>query len=253
MKIWAEMASPSIEETVKKTKIAILPIGSTEQHGPHLPTGTDHIIGWEIAKAVTEKLDAIILPVIPFGFSEDHMPKAGTVSLSADTLRKVIRDVAISLSISKVKHIILMTGHAGHIYQLADICFELNVTNVLGDTTIHNISPYTSVSIEMLAEILEEEMFLHAEELETSLMLLFREDLVDMAKAVKEYPSYIPRGLNTLNFLEALRIVLTDRFLGRDTETGVCGDATLATREKGEKIMAMMVDAVVAAIERAIR
>jgi len=253
MNVWAEMSSPEIEQTLKKTKVAILPIGSTEQHGPHLPTGTDHILGLEFARRVAEKIDAILLPLIPFGFSEDHMPRPGTVTLSADTLRKVIWDVAKSLSISKVKHIVLMSGHAGHIYQLADVCFELNVTKALGDTVIHNISPYTSVSIEMLAEILEEEVFLHAEELETSLMLLVREDIVDMTKAVKEYPSYIPRGLNTLNFLEALRVVLTDRFLGRDTETGVVGDATLATREKGEKLMTMLVDAVTAAVENAVR
>ena len=66
-------------------------------------------------------------------------------------------------------------------------------------------------------------------------------------------PAFIPKGLNTPNFFEAIRIVTPSNFLGRDTETGVCGDATLATREKGVKIMAMMVDAVIAAIERAVR
>jgi creatinine amidohydrolase len=245
------MSSPSIEEAVRTKEIAILPIGSTEQHGPHLPTGTDYVIGWEIARRVAEKLDALLLPVIPYGFSEDHMPKAGTVSLSAETLRNIIRDIARSLSISRVKHIILMTGHVGHIYQLADICFELNVTDVLGDTVIHNISPYTSIAIEMLAQILEEEVFLHAEELETSLMLLLRPDLVSMEKAVKEYPSYLPRGLNTPSFLEALRIVLSTKFLGRDTQTGVVGDATIASSEKSEKLMKLLVDAVVEAVKRA--
>ena len=77
MKLWAEIDSPTIEKTIKTTDITILPIGSTEQHGPHLPTGTDHIIGWEIAKRAAEKLDALILPVLPFGFSEDHIPRAG--------------------------------------------------------------------------------------------------------------------------------------------------------------------------------
>jgi creatinine amidohydrolase len=251
MKLWAEMDSPTVAETVADTPVAILPIGSTEQHGPHLPTGTDHLIGWEVARRAAQRLDALLLPVIPYGFSEDHVPRPGTVSLSADTLRNVIKDVARSLSISKVRHIVLMTGHAGHIYQLADVCFELNVTGVLGETVIHNISPYTSLPVEALAQVLEEEVFLHAEELETSVMLLIREDLVHMDRAVREYPSYIPRGLNTPNFLEALRIVLTDRFLGRDTETGVCGDATLATREKGEKLLNMMVDAVVETVQRA--
>lgn len=66
-------------------------------------------------------------------------------------------------------------------------------------------------------------------------------------------PAFILKGLNTPNFFEAIRIVTPSKFLGRDTETAVCGDATLATREKGVKIMAIIVDAVIAAIERTVR
>jgi len=244
------MVSSAIRETLGKTKAVILPIGSTEQHGPHLPTGTDYFIGEEIARRVAQKLDMLLLPVIPFGFSLDHMPWPGNISLSADTLRNMIRDLAKSLSLNDVSHIILMSGHAGHWYQLADICHELNVTKALGNTVIHNICPYTAVSFEMLAEVLEEEMFGHAEELETSLMLFINEDLVHMERALKEYPSYIPRGLTTANYAENLRIFLSTKTVGRDTKNGVVGDATLATKEKGEKLMRMMVDAVADVVKK---
>ena len=244
------MDSRTIGETLKKTKLVILPIGSTEQHGPHLPTGTDYFIGEEIAKRIAQRLDALLLPVIPFGFSLDHMPWPGNISLSTDTLRNIIRDVGNSLSLNGVSHIILMSGHAGHWYQLADICHELNVTKALGNTVIHNFCPYTAVSFEMLAEVLEEEMFGHAEELETSLMLFINEDLVHMERALKEYPSYIPKGLTTANYAENLRIFLSTKTVGRDTKTGVVGDATLATKEKGEKLISMMVDSLTEMVKR---
>ncbi len=244
MNLWAEIDSPSIEKMLKVKEVVIAPIGSTEQHGPHLPTGTDHIIGWEIAKRVAENVDCLLLPIAPFGFSEDHFPRAGTVTLTAETLRNLVRDIAKSLARNGAMHIVLMSGHAGHLAQLADICFDLNVTGVLGETIIHNISPYNSIAIEQLIDILEEEVLLHAEELETSLMLYLRPDLVQMEKAVKEYPPFIPKGLNTPNFFQALNIITSSKFLGRDTKTGICGDATLATKEKGEKLINLMVEAV---------
>ncbi|MEM2861709.1 MAG: creatininase family protein, partial [Nitrososphaerota archaeon] len=87
-------------------------------------------------------------------------------------------------------------------------------------------------------------------ELETSLMLFLRPDLVDMSKAVKEVPDFIPRGMTTANFNEAIRILTTSRFLGRDFKTGVCGDATLASREKGEKLFNLFVNALTEEISR---
>ncbi len=248
--IWAEKSSPELKELVKKHKVAIFPIGSTEQHGPHLPTGTDHIIGWEIAKRVAEKTGSILLPILPIGFSEDHYPRAGTLTLSADTLRTVIKEVVRSLVRNMVLHVVILSGHAGHLAQVSDICYELNVSGELGKTQVHNISPYNVIPVEVLAQTLQEELFIHAEELETSLILYLRPDLVDMKKAVKEIPPFIPKGLTTPNFLEAIRVFTTSKFLGRDLKYGVCGDATLATKEKGEKLLELMVNAVSDAVRR---
>jgi creatinine amidohydrolase len=245
---WAEASSPQIAEEVKRRPIAILPIGSTEQHGPHLCTGTDHIVAWELAKAVADRLDALLLPLLPYGFSDDHFPKPGTVSISAETLKMVITDIVKSLAKNGVKHVVIISGHAGHLAQLSALTYELNLLGGLGETRVHNISPYTAVPIEKLATVLEEEMFIHAEELETSLILYFNPKLVDMSKAVREIPDFIPKGLTTPNFLEAIRRVTTDRFLGQHFETGVCGDATLASREKGEKLFNMLVEGLVEAI-----
>ncbi len=82
-------------------------------------------------------------------------------------------------------------------------------------------------------------------------MLLIRQDLVEMVKAVKEIPPFIPKGLTTPNFLEAIRVFTTSKFLGRDLKTGVCGDPTLATEEKGKKLINLMVNSVIEAIKGA--
>jgi len=247
---WAEKSSPEIGELSKRYRIVIFPIGSTEQHGPHLPTGTDYIIAWELSKKVAEELNSILLPLLPYGFSDDHFPKPGTISISADTLKAIIKDVALSLNRYGFKHLVIISGHAGHLGQISDITYQLNLLIPQTGLRIHNVSPYTAVSIEQLSTVLEEEMFIHAEEVETSLMLYLRPELVDMKKAVKEHPDFIPKGLTTPNFLEAIRIVTTSKFLGRDFATGVCGDATLASREKGEKLFKILVSGLIDYIKR---
>ncbi len=249
--LWGERSSPDLKQQIAKARVVIVPIGSTEQHGPHLPTGTDHIVTWELAKRVAERTGALVLPLLPYGFSEDHFPRTGTVSLSAETLGHVIRDMVRSLSMNGVKHVVLLTGHAGHLFQLNDVSYDLNVTNPSGFPRVHNISPYSILPVEVLGQVLQEEIFLHAEELETSLLLLLRPELVDMKKAPKEIPSGLPKGLTTPNFLEWLRVFTTEKFLGRDTKTGIVGDATIASKEKGEKILNMMVDALVQAVKHA--
>jgi creatinine amidohydrolase len=248
---WAETSSADLKGQIPQKKVVIVPIGSTEQHGPHLPTGTDHIVAWELAKRVADRTGALVLPLLPYGFSEDHFPRAGTISLSADTLRAVVRDIVRSLSLNGVKHVLFLSGHAGHTFQLNDVCYEINVTSQPGSAKVHHLSPYTLLPMEVLGQVLQEEIFLHAEELETSLILSLRPDLVDMKKAVKEIPPYLPKGLTTPNFFEWLRIFTTDKFLGRDPKTGIVGDATLASKEKGEKILNMMVEALVGAAKQA--
>ncbi|MEM2045816.1 MAG: creatininase family protein [Nitrososphaerota archaeon] len=248
--LWAEKSTVKLSELARKTRIVLLPVGSTEQHGPHLPLGTDHIIAWELCKEVANKIDAVVLPLLPYGYSDDHLPMMGTVSLKPSTLMKIIRDIAVGVSIYGFKHLVIVSGHAGHIYHLFALTQWLNTSLNLRGMTVHNISPYLIVSMETLSTILSEEIFIHAEELETSLMLFLRPDLVDMSKAVRELPDFIPRGMTTANFNEAIRILTTSRFLGRDFKTGVCGDATLATKEKGEKLFKLFVNALAEEIKR---
>ncbi|MEM2914843.1 MAG: creatininase family protein, partial [Candidatus Bathyarchaeia archaeon] len=91
--IWAEEVSPQLSQLIKKKKCAILPIGSTEQHGSHLPVGTDHINVWAIAKKVAKLVNGIVLPLIPYGCSSEHFPRSGTLSLNPQTLKLIIKEI----------------------------------------------------------------------------------------------------------------------------------------------------------------
>jgi creatinine amidohydrolase/Fe(II)-dependent formamide hydrolase-like protein len=114
-----------------------------------------------------------------------------------------------SLALNGVKHVVLLSGHSGHTFQLNDVCYDPNVTNPAGLPRVHNISPYPLLPMEVLAQVLREEIFLHAGELETFFLLLLRPELVDMKKAPKEVSSFLPKGLTTVNFLKRLRIFTT--------------------------------------------
>ena len=163
----------------------------------------------------------------------------------------VIRDIAKSLSKNGIKHIVVLSGHAGHLMQLSAVCYELNVSGELGDTLMHNFSPYNLLPMEALSKVMDSDVVMHAEELETSLILHIRPELVEMTEAVKDIPPFMSRGLTPTAYMEGIRILTTSKFLGRDLKYGVCGDPTSATKEKGEKILEILVTAISDAIKNA--
>lgn len=114
----AEMTWPEVRERLSKTDIALVPIGSTEQHGPHLPLQTDTFIAYEIAKRaaemVKEDVKAVVAPPIPFGVSSEWMSKPGTITLSPDTCAAIVKDVCMSLLHHGFRKIVIVNGHASN-------------------------------------------------------------------------------------------------------------------------------------------
>ena len=99
--------------SIKKTSLAIIPVGSLEQHGEHLPVSTDSLIVDYIARRTAEQLRSFVLPVIPYGVSYEHKPMFN-VSLSNSTLSSVMCDICSSLSENGIKTIIILNGHHGN-------------------------------------------------------------------------------------------------------------------------------------------
>jgi creatinine amidohydrolase len=242
----AEMTSEEAGKKLKEADIAILPIGSTEQHGPHLPLGTDTLIANAIAekvslKAAEKEIKVVTLPPLFFGFSDEHMNYPGTISLKSETLVNVIYDICKSLVNHGVKRILIICGHGGNISVVETVCRKIG-------TDFGVFVFYTFPFSRNVAEkILEEEQLggIHADELETSVMLAIKPDTVKMNKAVKEIPirfkkmkEYVKLGTRAKSDISFGWFRLNETL----TKSGVIGDPTLASLEKGEKIIKGSVD-----------
>ena len=198
---------------------AILPLGATEQHGPHLPQNTDTILAEALARAVAEKSRGLVLPAIPIGYSWVWRDFPGTLTFSFDTFRSVLRDIVGSMDRSGCGYLMLLSAHGANpapikytIRELADETdmkllnvFYPGLPEIMGDAESPAWKP----------------MNFHAEEFETSVMLHLKSDLVSMEKAVKEYPDF------------SSDYDYSNLPLGSLSESGVFGDPTVATAEKG--------------------
>lgn len=108
------MAWWEAEEKLKKTKVAIVPVGATEQHGLHIGLGADWIQAWEIAKRVGEKSDVLILPVLTYGVSGHHKEFPGVVTLEESTYQQVIYEILTNLNREKIGKVVFINGHGGN-------------------------------------------------------------------------------------------------------------------------------------------
>ena len=115
----------SSDEAARNASIAVLPIGSFEQHGSHLPLATDSIVACAVAEAVSSQYDLMLLPPVTISCSHEHSDFAGTVSISAATLYAVVKDVAASLDQRGVRRLVLVSGHGGN-YVLSNAVQEAN-------------------------------------------------------------------------------------------------------------------------------
>ncbi|MBK0870416.1 creatininase family protein [Saccharopolyspora sp. HNM0986] len=115
----------SADEAARKARVAVLPVGSFEQHGEHLPLTTDTVIACLIAQRIAEDYDLFLLPPITVSCSHEHDSFPGTVSVSATTLVAMIEDIRVSLRRSDITKLVLVNGHGGN-YVLSNITQQAN-------------------------------------------------------------------------------------------------------------------------------
>lgn len=200
--------------------VAVLPVGSHEQHGAHLPLATDTVIACTIARAVADAHRVQLLPPLTITCSQEHAAWPGTVSISARTLFAVVTDVAESLRRSGVRNLVLVNGHGGN-YVLSNIVQEAERMALfpgLGDWT----AARESAGVETSAD-----SDMHAGELETSILLHAHPDLVRPGHETGDHLADDRRHMLTLG-------------LEPYTESGVVGRPSLASARKGEALLASL-------------
>ena len=211
---------PDLRKMIKKKKpIAIIPIGSIEQHGPHLPISTDSDIVTEIASRLSKRINGMLLPTITYGISNEHFPFFN-LSIKKSTLSKILEDLCGSLIKNGISRIIIINGHYGNLDSLSD--FERKQKK-------------KKIKIFSYWKYMKRE-FDHAGNVETSIMLAISKS-VNMKKAEKGFQT---DGMSKQGILKMNK--LAQKSFPKVTGNGVWGDPTNSSARLGKKIIKEVVD-----------
>ncbi len=216
------------EIAVHCPEIAVFGIGAIEQHGRHLPIGTDWIAISEISRRVALELNAFLVPAIPFSMSECHGPLAGTVWLKPATLAAVVRDVACSLREQGIRKLLILNGHGGN-FVLEPVIQELNREYPYFVVIMPPEVWALSEGDESIYESASSEV--HAGEAETSIQLYLNPDNV-RTESIDAVP---PVGREFLDYISIDQI----------SPDGVWGLPSYGDAGKGERAIAAQVQAIV--------
>ncbi|QNK54890.1 creatininase family protein [Paenibacillus sp. PAMC21692] len=220
----------------KECELAVLPVGAVEQHGSHLPVGTDAIIAQEIAARLARRLNAYLLPCLSISSSIEHRESKGTVYLRSDTLALVIRDIAESLRYSGFRRLIVFTGHGGN-WILKPTIRQMNRDYVERGLDMDVILIPSNISGARQGDILNHVQHdLHAGEKETSIMLHLCPEHVEPIVPATAHTT-VPQDY--MDYFDVIDI----------TEDGYWGFPQEATADKGKQLLDLMEDRSIAYLE----
>lgn len=231
-----EMSWTEAKEYFSKNDIAIIPVGSNEQHGPQNPLGTDHLIAKAIAEETAKRTGVLGLQVIPFGVSVHHKQFWGTIDISPNTFKNYVKEVCLALNYYGVKKIVIVNGHGGNLHALAELAMELRDKGIF-----LSIFQWWPAANKLLPSLFKPEERRHACAEETSLNLALYPHIVDMSKAVDEEPQ---------RHVTETEGVLLPLGTADYASSGVWGKATTASAEKGKKVFEAVVNELVKHINR---
>jgi creatinine amidohydrolase len=216
----------------RAAEVAVLPIGSFEQHGDYLPLSTDTLIACIIARDIAEMYNLMLLSPITIACSHEHAAWPGTVSVSARTLHQVVTDIADSLHDSGIDRLLLVNAHGGN-YVLANIVQEASARGA--HMALFPASADWKQAREMAGLVTDQHTDMHAGEIETSILLHSMPEVVRPGYEAADHEADDRRHLYTLG-------------MRGYTTTGVIGNPSLATAEKGKAVLDALTDLARAAI-----
>ncbi|MEU1294109.1 creatininase family protein [Streptomyces sp. NPDC005840] len=208
------------------TQVAVLPVGSFEQHGPFLPLATDTLVACAVAREIAAAFPVHLLPPVTVSCSHEHADWPGTVSISAVTLHAVVTDIAASLRRSGVDALVVVNGHGGN-YVLGNVVQEATARGERmalfpaaedWEAARGRAGVVTSLLTDM-----------HAGEIETSVLL-------------HAHPEFLRSGYETSDFVADDRRHLLTLGMSGYTDSGVIGRPSLGSAEKGKELLASLVD-----------
>jgi creatinine amidohydrolase len=226
------------ELALKQYEVVLIALGArTKEHGPHLLLKNDYVMAEYLKKRVIAEVPVIVLPTLQYGYYPAFLEYPGSISIQAETFKNVIMDICRSMSGYGIKKFYVLNTGVSTLQPLGEAKQELSKTGIILEYL--NI---LEVDETLPPGLMEQEGGTHADEGETSMMLYIAPETVDMSKAMKDFDSRPNRkGLTR------------DREgKGHHSPTGIWGDPTLATREKGKIIVENTVSAIVEQIKELI-
>ena len=226
---WADYRTTEFQDMNPETVIAILPTAAIEQHGPHLPVGTDTMIAEgmlaELRHQCPDDLDIRILPVQSVGKSNEHLHALGTLTYTAETALGAWREIGMSVARSGIRKIVIVNSHGGNLDLISILSRELRV---LAGMLAVKCQWGNFGTPEGLFSEREEAFGIHGGDRETSLMLHFRPETLDMSRAI-DFPSTAEAA--TISPIGPISYGWVAADLNPD---GTVGEAHLATAPKGK-------------------
>jgi creatinine amidohydrolase len=227
----SEMSWAEAKKYFAKNDIAIVPVGSNEQHGPANPLGTDHLIAKALAEETAKRTGVLCLPVVPFGVSSHHKQFWGTIFISPKVFKEYVKETCMALHYYGVCKIVIVNGHGGNLAALSDLARELREQGIFV-----SIFQWWPVAAKLLSELFSPEERRHASAEETSINLALHVKLVSMAMAVDEEPRRYA--------LQAEGMTLPLDTID-ETRSGVFGKQSTASAKKGKKVLEAVVSELV--------
>ena len=231
-----DLTQPEIAAQLRRNPLVIFPAGSVEQHGPHLPTGTDIYAANVIAHAVAERMDGLVLPGGPLGVTPMHAPFEGTITLTPETYMQVVTETCVSTARHGAQRCLILNWHEGNIPSLSIAADALHRE--------HGMSVVTVQACYVAEELFGEDYggLTHGGEIEALAVLAYRPELVHLDRM--DYSSDEERGqeMDRLRRTRSFQPVLTD--IRSIAPTGWYGSPEHATVEKARRMLDRVADAI---------
>ncbi|MEV7989516.1 creatininase family protein [Micromonospora sp. NPDC085948] len=217
----------STEVAARAPHVAVLPIGSFEQHGSHLPLATDTLIASAIATSIAARYNVLVLPPITVSCSHEHAAWPGTVSISHKTLSAIVEDIQASLALSGIRQLAIVNGHGGN-YVLSNIVQAANAMRPGSMTLFPNRSDWERARAAAGLKT-DGHRDMHAGELEVSILL-------------HSSPEVVRAGFEDGDYFADERSMLLVGGMGAYTDTGVIGQPSAGTAAKGHALIQSLTD-----------
>ena len=244
-RLWQDFRAPAFKTVDPMRTIAVLPTAAIEQHGPHLPVGTDTIINQGmcdlLAARAPAEMDLRILPVMAVGKSNEHLWAAGTLTLTAETALRAWTEIGLSVARAGVRKMVILNSHGGNVDLISIVSRELRVRAGMFVTRLG----WGAFGLPAGMYSPQETSFgNHGGDVETSLILHFRPETVDMS-AAQDFRSTAETGAISPIGGVAFGWIASDL-----NPAGAVGEAHLATAEKGRLTAEKMADDVAAFLRK---